>query len=65
MRTGKTLIRLSLRWAHMSFCLFCHDAAQIAFGSSKKVGRNLTFISVCRGITLCEMSAKQRKGFLL
>ena len=35
MRTAKTLIRLdaqadlSLRWAHKSFCWFCHEAARI------------------------------------
>ena len=36
MRTAKTLIRLadaqadlSLRWAHMPFCWFCHEAAHI------------------------------------
>ena len=36
MRTAKTLIRLadaqadlSLRWAHMPFCWFCHEAAQM------------------------------------
>ena len=36
MRTAKTLIRLdgaqadlSLRWAHRSFCWFCHSAAHM------------------------------------
>ena len=29
MRRAKTLIRLSLRWAHMPFCWFCHLAAHI------------------------------------
>ena len=31
MRTAKTLIwaDLSLRWAHMPFCWFCHNAAQM------------------------------------
>ena len=37
MRTAKTLIRLadmSLRWAHMPFCWFCHEAAHITMMDS-------------------------------
>ena len=29
----------SLRWAHMSFCWFCHDAAHIVSSSSQKKTR--------------------------
>ena len=46
MRTAKTLIRLggaqadlSLRWAHMPFCWFCHVAAQI------KIGQGIDYIT--------------------
>ena len=36
MRTAKTLIRLGECWAHMPFCWFCHEVAQI-LGSKMKV----------------------------
>ena len=32
-RMGGVLGNLSLRWAHMSFCWFYHDAAQIITSS--------------------------------
>ena len=43
MRTAKTMIRLSaqadlsLRWAHMSICLFCHALAHISEMRGKTV----------------------------
>ena len=40
MLTAKTLIRLGgcpeFRWAHMSFCWFCHEAAQILTSYQEK-----------------------------
>ena len=32
-KTDQTGLILSIHWAHMPFCWFCHDAAQMAYYS--------------------------------
>ena len=66
MRTANTLIRsdwakaqvdLSLRWAHMSFCLFCHEAARITLRETKTEIWSL-FWSVDKSGSLCDLFMK-------
>ena len=35
---------LSLRWAHMPLCLFCHEAAQLCLKLTWKQNHNITYM---------------------
>ena len=41
MRTAKTLISLGGCWAHMPFCLFCHEAAPLVISTQMFLGESV------------------------
>ena len=47
MRRAKTLIRtdLSLRWVHMPFCWFCHEAAEALFHNAQCFATDERFVA--------------------
>ena len=38
-------VDLSLRWAHMPFCWFCHDAAHLLWHIQQHIGNRITNIN--------------------